>query len=583
MVDFTEFILGFSQGITSLRNALTQVPETQSIILSIGIIIIIAAILALVLKLMKQEMIPAYILAGIIIGPLVLGLITNSILISALAEIGIAFLLFVAGMEISLHKLKETSVGSIISGIFQIIIIGMATFFIMINIGFATLEAFYLAFIVCFSSTILVIKLFADKYEINTLHSRIAISILLIQDIVAIIVLAVLSGKITQFFIYLAIIKIALLLLIAFFLNLTIIKPLFTFASRSTELLFIISLAFVFLFSAISYFLGLSIIIGAFVGGLALANIHYKTEIVSKIRPLRDFFAIIFFVSLGMLLTSFNIIKLIVPFLILLGLVLIAKPFITAFFIRLAGYKPRTCALTGFSLAQISEFSLILALQGLILGVLAQETFNLIVLIAIISMALTPYLIRGSTTIYSKSIGLIKIIEKLPTNKEKTKYKFQQRKTILLVGCHRMGTVFIKKLQKYGRRILAVDFDPEIIKALERKNISAVYGDISNTEIFNHLPLAKLKVIISTIPKREDNLLIINYFKKLLPKVFIVATAQRIDDALEMYKAGANYVITPFIVTAEHAIENILKLNKWQFKKLKKEQIRYLKDLSKTF
>ena len=582
MIDFSEFISALSQGVSSLKNILSQVPESQSMIITIGVIIIIAAILALILRLLKQELIPAYILAGLIIGPLVLGLVRDTAVISSLAEMGIAFLLFVAGIEISLTKLKETSVGSIIVGIFQIAIIGVATFFISISFGFTQVEAIYLALILSFSSTILVIKLFADKYELNTLHARIAISILLIQDLVAILALAILSNQFSAYFIYLALIKIALLLLIAFLLNIIIVKPLFTFASRSTELLFIVSLAFVFLFSAISYFLGLSIIIGAFIGGLALANLHYKTEIVSKIRPLRDFFAIIFFVSLGMLLTSFNIIKLIIPFIIFLALVLIAKPFIIALFIRIAGYKPRTSALTAFSLAQISEFSLILALQGLLLGVLAQETFNLVVLVAIITMALSPYLLRGSMGIYSKSIGLIRLIEKIPTRKEKTRYKFKEKKTVLLVGCHRMGSVFIKKLKKYRHKILVVDFNPEIIRALKNKKISAIYGDIASTELFNHLPLAKLRVVVSTAPKKEDNLLVITYFKKLLPKVFVTVTAQRIDEALEMYKAGADYVIIPLVVSAEHAIQNILKFNKWQFKKLKKEQIEYLKELHKA-
>ncbi|UZE94135.1 MAG: cation:proton antiporter [Candidatus Pacearchaeota archaeon] len=582
MVSFEEIIAAATGSVSSIGNIISQSPDSQSILISIGIVIIISAILAIILKLLKQEIIPAYILAGLIIGPLVLGLVKDTSVISALAEIGIAFLLFVAGIEISFKKLKETSTGSLVAGFFQIIIIGVATFFISTALGFGRIESFYLALALSFSSTILVIKLFADKYELNTLHARIAISILLIQDIVAIFALAILSGRFTHIFVYLALLKVFLLLLIAFFLSKTILKPLFNFASRSTELLFIVSIALVFLFSALSHILGLSIIIGAFIGGLSLANLRYKTEIVSKIRPLRDFFAIIFFVSLGMLLTTFNFRELIVPLVVLLAIVLIAKPFITAFFIRIAGYGQRTSALTGFGLAQISEFSLILILQGFVLGIVTQKTFSLVVLVAMITMALTPYLIRGSLTFYSRSIGAIKIIEKLPTGKEKTRYKFQKKKTLLLVGAHRMGSVFIKKLERLKHRILVVDFNPEIIKALERKNISAIYGDIANTEIFNHLPLAKLKVVISTVPNKEDNILVIRYFKKLLPKVFVTVTAQRIDDALEMYKLGADYVISPMIVSAEHAIENIIKLNKWQFRKLKKKQIRYLRDLNKT-
>ena len=336
MISFGEIISAITQGASSLSNVLSKAPNSESLLINIGIVIIIASILAIVLKILKQEIIPAYILAGIIIGPLALGLVTDTTLISALAEIGIAFLLFIAGMEISLKKLKETSTGSLVAGFFQIIIIATATFFITNALGFGRLEAFYLALILTFSSTILVVKIFADKYELNTLHARIAISILLMQDIVAIFALSILSGKFSHIFIYLALLKVALLLLIAFLLNKTVLKPLFNFASKSTELLFIVSIAFIFLFSALSYILGISIVIGSFIGGLALANLSYKTEIVSKIRPLRDFFAIIFFVSLGMLLTSINA-SIIIPFIVLLALVLVLKPFLTSLFVRLSG------------------------------------------------------------------------------------------------------------------------------------------------------------------------------------------------------------------------------------------------------
>jgi Kef-type K+ transport system membrane component KefB len=477
---FNPVFSSFSSGVSSLQTLLSQLPESQAVLISIGIIIIVAATFALIMKSLNQEMIPAYIIAGLVIGPLVLGLVKNTVLISVFAEIGIAFLLFVAGLEISMSKLKETSLGSVLAGCFQIAIIGVAVFFISQALGFSLIASIYLALIFSFSSTILVIKLFADKYEINTLHGRIVISILLIQDIVAIFALAVLSKEFSSYFIFIALTKLVLMLSVAFILNKTILKPLFRFSSKSPELLFIVAIAFLFLFAALSYFLGFSIIIGSFIAGLALASLYYKTEIESKIRPLRDFFAIIFFVSLGMLLTSFDIKQVLIPFLIFIALVLIAKPIIIAFFVRIVGYKRRTSALAGFSLAQISEFSLVLALQGLLLGFLTQEIFTTVVLVAIVSMAITPYLIRGSTKLYSKTIGLLWLIEKLPTFREKTKYRGGEKKTVLLIGCHRMGSVFIRKLKRVRHKILIIDFNPEIIKSLENKNISAIYGDISN-------------------------------------------------------------------------------------------------------
>ena len=569
-------ITAISAGISTLQQTLSRLPETQTILVSISFIIVIAAIFALIFKVLRQELIPAYIITGLIIGPLILGLVKNTVLITGLAEIGVAFLLFVAGLEISMPKLKETGKSALIAGFFQIVIISVATFFISTALGFPRIESICLALILTFSSTVLVVKVFADKHELNTLHSRIAISILMLQDIIAVLALAMLSNQFTAPFIYAALLKLPLIILVAFFLSLTILRPLFKFSSKSTELLFIVSLAFVFLFSAFAHYLGLSIIIGSFVAGLAIANMPYRLEIESKIRPLRDFFAIIFFVSLGMLLTSFDISALIIPFIVFLALVIVAKPIITTLIVRLTGYKTRTSTLTGFSLAQISEFSLILALQGLVLGILSQATFNLVIMIAIITMALTPYAIK-SCSFFSSFLGKIGI-EKIQVTREKG-YRSKTKKTVLLLGCHRMGTVFLKQLSRFKHKILVIDFNPTIIHALKKQQVSCIYGDVANTELLEQLPLSKIKVAISTIPNKENNMLMIEYLKKKKPDIFVVVTAEKIHDALEFYNVGADYVILPYFESAEKSIELIKKLTKKDFTKVKKQQIAYLYDL----
>jgi CPA2 family monovalent cation:H+ antiporter-2 len=162
---FNPVFSSFSSGVSSLQTLLSQLPESQAVLISIGIIIIVAATFALIMKSLNQEMIPAYIIAGLVIGPLVLGLVKNTVLISVFAEIGIAFLLFVAGLEISMSKLKETSLGSVLAGCFQIAIIGVAVFFISQALGFSLIASIYLALIFSFSSTILVI------FQRNFLHT----------------------------------------------------------------------------------------------------------------------------------------------------------------------------------------------------------------------------------------------------------------------------------------------------------------------------------------------------------------------------------------------------------------------------
>lgn len=574
-----------SNGISSLQKSLSTLPANQSILISIGTIIVVAALFACILKVLKQELILGYILAGLIIGPLVLGLVRNTSLISALAEIGIAFLLFVTGLEISASKLKETR-SSFFAGLIQIIVIGAATFFISRAIGFALIESFYLALIIAFSSTIVVIKLLADNNELSTLHGRIAVSILVLQDLAAVIALAVLSSSFSTSFIITALLKLLLIMLIAFFLNKTVLGPLFKFASSSTELLFLVSIAFVFLFSGLAYILNLSIVIGAFIAGLAIANLPYKLEIESKIRPLRDFFAIIFFVSLGTWLTTLDITKSILPFIIFLAFVIVVKPFITAAAVRIFGYKTRTSILSGISLAQISEFSLILALQGLLFGVIMQETFNMIVLIAIITMALSPYFIKASSLVYGKTASLFNFLDGVTIYKDKEEigHRTKNKKGILLFGCHRMGTIFLKALNHAKENLMVIDYNPDIIRALTKQNISCIYGDSRNDEILECLSLKDVNIVISTIPDINDNILLIAKLKQANPKIFILVTAEKIHDALKLYNLGADYVILPQVISGEKGL-NIVKeaekisQNKEKFAKIREEHVSYLKDL----
>ncbi|MEM2933177.1 MAG: cation:proton antiporter [Candidatus Pacearchaeota archaeon] len=534
-----------------------------------------AAILALISKLLKQEFILAYIVAGIVIGPLALGLIKDKVMINGFAEIGITFLLFTVGLEMNYKKLKESLGISAVAGIIQVVTVALVSFFILIAFAFSKTEALWLGIAIAFSSTIVVTKILADKNELNTLHARFIIGIMLVQDLLAIIALAILTKEFSILFVFYTLIKIFILLLAAF-LAVFIAKGIFEKASSSVELLFIISLAFLFIFVLITYFLNFSIAIGAFVAGIILANTPYKLEIETRTKALRDFFSVMFFVSIGMMLTSINQ-SILLPLIPILFVLIIIEPLVTALILRFKGYKAKTCLDIGFSFAQLSEFTLILMLTALSLGIITQRAFDLIVLTAIISIAITPYTMKLSKPFYK----LFNFIDKFPTTKEEKNYNLG-KKTILLLGCHRMGSVFLKNLDKYKEKLLVVDFNPEIVSALARQKISCVYGDVSNVEFMNSLPLNEIKVAISTIPKKEINALLIKNLKARNKNVFISVVAEKIHDALELYDLGADYVILPLITGAEHSLELIKKMNKQEFKKFREQQIKYLEELHRT-
>ena len=249
----------------------------ENLFFDIGVVIIIATVFAYIAKFLKQPLIPAYILTGVILGP-VLGLITNTDVITTLSEIGIAFLLFIVGLEMDIRKLKHVGMVASFGGIIQIVSVFTIAFIAALLLGFVVLESVYLALVIAFSSTMVVIKLLSDKKEIDTLHGKIIVGILLLQDIVAIMVLSVLATLSEFSFISLSwsILKGLIALLIALAIGKYIFPKLFTFAAKSQELLFISAVSVSLLYSIFFNYLGFSIVIGAFVAGVSLANLPYN-------------------------------------------------------------------------------------------------------------------------------------------------------------------------------------------------------------------------------------------------------------------------------------------------------------------
>jgi len=535
-----------------------------NILFDIGFIIIIATVFAHFARLFKQPLIPAYILAGIIIGP-VLGIITNTEVITTLSEIGIAFLLFIVGLEINIRKLKHVGLVASLGGVIQIVFIFSIAFIISLLLGFFIIESVYIALLIAFSSTMVVIKLLSDKKEIDTLHGKIIIGILLVQDIVAIIALSILTTLSDFSFIVLAysLLKGVIVLLFAVTVSKYIFPKFFTFAAKSQELLFISAVAISLLYSILFNYLGFPIAIGAFIAGVSLANLPYNIEIIGRIRPLRDFFSVIFFVSLGMelLLGTFNAI--LKPLVVLLLLVIFVKPLIMMFTTAFFGYKKRTAFLTSISLAQISEFSLIIIAQGLLLGHINQEIFSITVLLAIITITLTTYFVEFQNAIYNRLAPYLNVFDKFSENKDYLEYIPKRRRyEIIMCGYNRVGYGIFKTLRKMKKGMIIVDYNPETIKSLIKEKIPCLYGDIGNIAILERLNFRKAKIVISTVASKPVNNFLIKTAKKENKNITIFVIANQINDALDLYDAGADYVVLPHFLGGEHIsllIENFAK------------------------
>lgn len=568
-----------TEAVSDIGNHIINLPVNEAIIFDIAVILIISAMFAFIAKILRQPLIPAYVLTGLVIGPLVFGFVHNMEIIRALSEIGIAFLLFIAGLEISFKKIKEAGLKKIaLIGLLQVAVIFGVVYLLSGWLGLSSLQAAYIGIILAFGSTMVDVKLLADSQELVTLHGRLILGILLLQDLIAIIAITVFTaGGFSIAPLVMAFVKLLAILSVAFILQKFILNKMFKFAAKSNELLFLSSLAVLFLFIVLAYLFDLSIAIGAFIAGVSLANSQFKLELESKVAPLRDFFAILFFVALGMQVVFSGVGKSLLLFLFLIIGAFILKPIVTLILMRVVGYQPRTSFLTSISLAQLSEFSLIIGTIGVSSGVLDSSIFSTVILATIITMSVTPYFIGYKESLYKVFNHPMSILKFFPV-KEELEYKDEKSKEILMIGLHRMGGAMIDELLEKKDKLLVIDHNPDVISALTKKKISCIYGDITSPELLGKVNIKKLKTVISTIPDFESNLHVLKKVKAANPKIKVILTGNRISDTLKLYENGADFVVTPKVVAGQE-LASIIHGGAPRLKESRKKHMKHLKDI----
>ncbi|MDP2750691.1 MAG: cation:proton antiporter, partial [Nanoarchaeota archaeon] len=356
-----------------------------SLLTDIALIIIVASIFAGLVKLFKQPLILGYVLGGITIGPAVLGLVHNQDLVTTLSEIGIALLLFFIGLELDIKKLKEVGLTAGFIGCLHVITSSGIGFLAGYLLGFEILECVFIGLIISFSTTMIVVKILSDKNELDSLHGKMMVGILITEDILAVLAMAFVTSinKITPSLFGLVILKGIGLLVISYIIIKYALPKVFKFFESSPELLFMGSLAVCAVLSGVAYALGYSLAIGAFIAGVALTTTQYNLEIASKVRPLRDFFAVLFFVTLGMAVVFKGLFELLIPFFVLLLITVIIKPIVIFTYMKLFGFGRRTAVLTGAGLGNTSEFALILVSVAVGAGILSQSVIILTTLLMV--------------------------------------------------------------------------------------------------------------------------------------------------------------------------------------------------------
>src|SRR3990167_2584596 len=502
------------------------------IFVDISLVLTLTAVVAAIFSWFKQPLILAYLLVGVIAASS--GLFADIIQGGALdffAELGIAFVLFLIGLELRFSDIKQIGRAAIYVGMGQILFTLVFGFLLASTIlGLPADDSLILAVALTFSSTIIVVKLLSQKRDMESLYGRIAIGYLIIQDFAAVFALVLITsigsgGGVGEFLT--TFVKGILLIGIILVLNRFVLQKLFDLFAKNTEILFLTVISWALIFSTLSAYLGFSIEVGAFLAGLGLANLREQQQIASWIRPIRNLFVILFFLSLGLNLT----------------------------------------------------FAALVPLLGF--GIVSESIVNLTVAIALTTIVLSSYLIINSSKIYLWFGPYLKIFQR----KVLTEKPFLQDREfsdhVVIVGAGRLGSRLIEGLRKRGNEVLVVDFDPDIVKKLEAESIPVIYGDISDPEIFEKAAGKNPKIIISTVYDHEDTHSILSSARQIHHKFPVVVTSAAPTQALEFYKKGASYVIVPRLLSSQ-LIEGFLVSTK--FNDLRDGVLRknHIEELGKT-
>lgn len=553
-----------------------------TIFIELSKILAITLVVTFLVRLIKQPAIIGYIISGILAGPVVFNILNSTQTFATFSQIGVALLLFFVGLNLNPKVIKDTGKISLITGLGQVIFTTSIGFLIVYLFGFSQTTSLYIAIALAFSSTIVIMKLLSDKKDLDTLYGRISVGFLIVQDFIAIFILLLISslseGSHVGSLAAQTILKGLGAMILLFILTKYILPKITGFIAKSQEFLLLFSITWCFIISSAFHFLNFSIEAGALLAGITLSMSPYHVEISAKMKPLRDFFLILFFISLGSQMLFANILQNIWLIFGLSAFVLIGNPIIVMILMGILGYTKRTSFLSGLTVAQISEFSLIVISMGVVVGHVSVEILSLVTAVALLTFTGSTYMIMYSDKLYSFLSPFLSIFERKGKKIDEQKNTFKNSHEIILFGYNRIGYDILHSLKKLKKRFLIIDYNPEVIADLSQQGYDCRYGDADDFELLQELNFKKVNMVISTIPSAATNLLLINAVKEDNPKAIISVVSHQIDEAQQLYEAGATYVIMPHFLGGKH-FSTMLEKNKLRPDDFLKEKILHLEHL----
>ncbi|MFP8883236.1 cation:proton antiporter [Streptomyces mangrovi] len=526
----------------------------------VAAVLAISAAVGLLATLLKQPLIVAFIGVGILVGPAGAGWVEAEGTVELLARLGIAVLLFLVGLRLDLHLVRTTGPIALATGLGQVLFTSVIGFLIALALGMDTVTALYVAVALTFSSTIIIVKLLSDKRELEQLHGRIAVGFLIVQDIVVVLVMIALTafgqraGDGGGMGAEIALVFAKGLGLLAGVAALTryVLPGLLHRVARSQELLLLFGVAYAVSVAALSEWLGFSSEVGAFLAGVSLAGTPYRDAMGARLVSLRDFLLLFFFLELGARLEFTDAGTQIAEALVLSAFVLVGNPLIVVVIMVAMRYPVRVGFLAGLTVAQISEFSLILAALGYSLGHITGATVSLITVVGLVTIGGSTYLILYSHQIYGR-------LERWLSRFERTGARHadladaHHDSDVVLYGLGRFGGLLADRLSRAGYRVLAVDYDPHRVARNDRAGVTAVFGSAEDAHFLESLPLARARCVVSAIPVADTNRALLHGLRHHGYRGVTAVTAHNRRDAEHLRAEGVDLVIEPFAAAASDA------------------------------
>jgi Kef-type K+ transport system membrane component KefB len=573
--------------------------DQHSLLSNIGVVFIIATAFAFIAKFLKQPLILAYLVAGVVIGPEIgFAWVHDEETIELISEIGLILLLFIIGLEIDLKKLLSAGRTVLITGIGQFLLcvglgIGLALLMGFTPAG-GNFEWLYLGVTLALSSTLVVVKLLYDKSELTTLPGRITLGVLVCQDIWAIVFLALQPnlhdphfGTLLESFG-----KGAGLVIMTLGLGWYVLPRFFSFAAKVPELMLIAALAWCFLVSGAADWLGLSREVGALVAGVSMSTFPYNLDVIAKVINIRDFFVTLFFVALGMKIPQPTVTMITAA--IGMSLFVLASRLLSVFpVLYCLGNGLRASLIASINLAQMSEFSLVIASLGLALKHISSELVATLTFVFAITSVLSTYLIAYNHELQRRLAPLLlKLGFTSGAETDDVTEAAEAENSIVFLGCFREASSILHELEARAQemendgilaQILVIDFNPHVLQELKQRGIKCLYGDLAHMDTLHHARIHSARIVACTISddilRGTTNLRLLQQARRLCPHARVITAADGISSAIALYEQNADFVYIARLHSARYMAELITRTVRDSdgFKVTREEEIRLLK------